>query len=188
MNSKTLALHRAVMPQSLELNFNFTAQQVIEMALLFTPSSEQQSIIDEVSELLALENLLHKAYPQLSGGEKQRVQLARVIAQLLQKAAVKPAYLLLDEATSAMDLAMMHQAFSLLKKITEKQIGVVAVVHDLNLASHYADEIVLISGQSTSHVGKPKDIVTEENIADVFSANIAVLEHPTLKHPVILYQ
>lgn len=191
-SSQSLAMVRAVMPQAIELKFPFTARQVIEMGLLFTQDiHESDRIIHQVSKLLSLSTLLDKAYPKCSGGEKQRVQLARVIAQLLQStsesACEEDKYLLLDESTSAMDLAMMHYAFAALKDIVKTRIGVIAVIHDLNLASCYADDIVFISNKTTSHVGKPCEVITRDNVADVFSARVTVLPHPSLHHPVVLY-
>lgn len=185
---RELALNRAVMPQNIELHFPFSAQQVIEMALLFTENqTDKRTIIQQVAELLSLQNLLHRNYCMLSGGEKQRVQLGRVIAQLLQASTSEKKFLFLDECTSAMDMAMMHQAFSVLKDISQYGIGIIAVIHDLNLASLYADKIVMIKDQTTAFDGSPEKVITKEIITDVFSTNVSILPHPSLHCPVVLH-
>lgn len=186
-NSESLARVRAVMPQSVELNFHFLIRDVIEMGMIFTESQRQRNlIVDRVSELLSLQRLLDKPYPQCSGGEKQRAQLARVIAQLLQAGTESNRYLLLDESTSAMDLAMMHQALQVITEVKRNNIGIIAVLHDLNLASRYADHMVFVSNKTTSHQGEPKQLVTTENISSVFSAMVTVIRHPQLDHPLVV--
>lgn len=187
-SNSDLALTRAVMPQNIELHFPFSSQQVIEMALLFTHTREAKStIIDQVTELLSLGKLLHRNYCMLSGGEKQRIQLARVIAQLLQSSTSDKKFLFLDECTSAMDMAMMHQAFSVLKDISLRNIGIVAVIHDLNLASLYADKIVMIKDQTTAYCGSPDAVITKDIITHVFSTAVDIVPHPSFNCPIVLH-
>lgn len=186
-SAKDLAKTRAVMPQSLHVSFNLSALAVIEMGLLFCQSEqEQQSIVRDMAALLDIAHLLKRSYNGLSGGEQQRVQLARVIGQTQQKACSNTRFLLLDECTSAMDMAMMHKAFSVLRDIKQSNIGVVAVVHDLNLASLYADKIIMLKDGQGHSEGCPHSVITQSTINSVFQTSVEVISHPKHNKPVIL--
>ncbi|CAA0081852.1 Hemin import ATP-binding protein HmuV [BD1-7 clade bacterium] len=185
------ALMRAVMPQQVDVAFNVQASSVIEMGLLFTEDErERTAIVELVSGLLRLDTLLDRSYPSLSGGEKQRIQLARVIAQLLQSHCDNDKYLLLDECSSAMDMAMVHLAFSVVRQLVDDghfgNIGVVAVVHDINIASLYADRIVMLHDQRICANGSPRQVVTAQHIERVFNTPVSVMDHPEHACPVVI--
>ena len=187
MTALNLAHIRAVMPQNMQVSFNLSAEAVIEMGLMFCRSNaEKQNIIAQMVELFDIKHLLKSAFNALSGGEQQRVQLARVIAQLQQAACTGPRYLLLDECTSAMDMAMMHKAFAVLRDIKQNNIGIVAVVHDLNLASLYADKIIMLKEGLGHSEGCPKSVITQQTINHVFQTSVEVIQHPKYNKPVIL--
>lgn len=182
-----LAKCRAVMPQNIQVSFNLSAEAVIDMGLLFCQSrQEKKTIIKTIAKLLDIQHLLTRSYNVLSGGEQQRVQLARVIGQMQQKACAEQRYLLLDECTSAMDMAMMHKAFSILRNITQQNIGIVAVVHDVNLASLYADQIILLKNGRGYAEGCPHTVITQNIINSVFQISVEVIQHPKYNKPVIL--
>lgn len=186
-SAQSLAKTRAVMPQSLQVSFNLSAFAVIEMGLMFCQSdNEKQTIIKKMAALLDIEHLLKRDYNGLSGGEQQRVQLARVIGQTQQQACTAQRYLLLDECTSAMDMAMMHKAFAVLRDIKKDNIGIVAVVHDLNLASLYADKIILLKQGQGHSEGCPHTVITQNTINSVFQTSVEVIQHPKHQKPVIL--
>src|SRR5690606_40573359 len=88
-------------------------------------------------------DLREQQYGMLSGGEKQRVQLARVLVQIWEMRPY-PRYLLLDEPTSSMDIAQQHHVLQIVSRLKKRNIGVLAIVHDLNLAAAYADKVVLL--------------------------------------------
>ena len=189
MSAQQLALKRAVLPQHVELAFAFSVEEVISIALLFTGDTrEKQRILDTVIDMMELQSFIKRDYSSLSGGEKQRVQLARVLAQLMQPQSTGERFLLLDECTSAMDMAWMHKAFALLKQQTHNQIGIIAVVHDLNLASLYADKMVLLSDQQARFSGTPEEVITASIIKEVFATEVSVIEHPQQRRPVIIQQ
>ncbi|NRB40468.1 MAG: hypothetical protein HRU20_18700 [Pseudomonadales bacterium] len=85
-----------------------------------------------------------------------------------------------------MDMAWMHKAFAILKQQTEKGIGIIAVVHDLNLASLYADQIVLLDQQQVLHCGPPVNVITKANIEQVFKTQVSIIDHPQNKKPVVI--
>lgn len=189
LSAAEMALNRAVMPQSVSLMFPFKAWQIIEMALLFThDQKEKDRIIASIAGLLKLDHLLERDYSTLSGGEQQRVQLARVISQLLQPCAAEQKFLLLDECTSAMDMEMMHETFYVLQQLKQQGFGIIAVVHDLNLASLYADNIVLLKEQTTVLKGSPQEVITESHIENVFSTQVAILKHPQNGKPILVHK
>ncbi len=186
-----MAQMRAVMPQHVDVAFSFKAISVVAMGLLFVPDPrEKQAIIELVTGLLHLDSLLERPYQLLSGGERQRVQLARVIGQLLQQGDQQPRYLLLDECSSAMDMAMVHLAFSVIRQLVDDDhfgpVGVVAVVHDLNIASLYADRIVLLHDQQIDCDGSPEQVITRQQIEKVFRTPVAIIDHPEHHKPMII--
>lgn len=143
---RELARHLAVLPQSSQLVFPFTAMEVVNLGA--TPLSlshrERKKKVLEFMALLDCVDLANQTFMQLSGGQKQRVQLARVLLQLSQ--AELPPLLLLDEPTSAQDIRQQHIILALVKKLAVKEgYGIVAVLHELNHALRYADEACVLS-------------------------------------------
>ena len=159
------ARHLAVLPQSSQLSFAFTAEEVV--ALGATPLvlgwRELQREVRRVMDLAACANLADKAYPRLSGGEKQRVHFARVLLQLSQ--AVRPPLLMLDEPTSAQDLGQQHAMLDTVRSLChESGFGVVAVLHDLNHAIRYADRCTVLDAGRIVREGAPAYILTPDCI------------------------
>ncbi len=164
-NRRTLACHLGVLPQASKVEFPFTAAEVV--AIGATPLVlKKNKISAQVNHYLANVDALHLAalpYAQLSGGEKQRVQFARVLLQLSQ--ATQPPLLLLDEPTSAQDLGHQHQLLNGVRQLTQSlSMGVISVLHDLNLASRYCDKIWLIDQQRLQMFGTPEVVLTPSNV------------------------
>ncbi|WP_158224730.1 ATP-binding cassette domain-containing protein [Agaribacterium haliotis] len=177
---------RAVMPQQCDLNFAFSNLEVIELGLLFCRTQQEKNkVLTKLCELFQLDELLDKNYMLCSGGQKQRVQLARVVAQIFQCGGPEGKLLLLDEASSAMDLAITQKAYRGLRKLCSLGVGIVSVVHDLNVAALYADTVALLSNGSLSHFGEPAKILTKQNVEQVFCAEVQVLCAPESGRPQI---
>jgi len=186
LDNESLARHRAVMEQQVSMVFPFSVREIIALGLTFCRCEvRKREITQEVVELFDLHSLLDNDYTQLSGGQQQRVQLARVVAQILQSDLAHK-YLLLDECTSAMDIAMMHTTFANLKTLCQQGIGMVAVVHDINLASLYADRIVFVAEGTTLMDGKPEAVINVDSIKRVFNADVLLSEHPQTQKPMIM--
>lgn len=156
MAADTLALRRAVMPQVSVVAFDFTAREVAELGRYphrRGPAPDEAGIVSQALQATGVAHLAARIFNTLSGGEKARVHLARALAQVWpgQPGGVVR-WLLLDEPTAALDLAHQHQALALLRRWAHEQgVGVVAVLHDLNLALRYADDaIVLAQGEPCS--------------------------------------
>ena len=175
-----LAQVRSVMPQSIELDFPFLVSEIIEMGMLTAkPKLERQVYVEKALALFGVEALADRNYLTLSGGEKQRVQLARVVAQVAFNDCDSPKLLLLDECTSNLDLAHQHQVFQVLQDLTQSmELSVVIVLHDLALAAQYADEVMLMKQGEPLFQGDVNSTITEEKIAQVYSFPVSILSHP----------
>ncbi|CAE6943216.1 Part of the ABC transporter complex HmuTUV involved in hemin import. Responsible for energy coupling to the transport system [Vibrio sp. B1FIG11] len=178
------AKHVAMLPQHSTLTFPFLAKEVVELGAI--PLSISHKETSELAlQYMAQTDVLHLAdnlYPALSGGEKQRLHLARVLTQLHQSGDKK--ILMLDEPTSALDLAHQHNTLKIAREAAKKNnAAVVIVLHDLNLASQYADRLVLLHDGKLVCDDTPWNALTPERIEQVYGYNSIVTKHPTLDFP-----
>lgn len=191
------AQQRAILPQSSQLTFPFKVQDVVMMGR--SPFRSQRArhhtaIVERAMVLAEVQHLAQRTFTHLSGGERQRVQLARVLAQIWpegnQTAAPgsdQPRYLLLDEPTSALDLPHQHHVLQLARRlVTEHNMGVLVVLHDLNLAAMYADQIAVLQGGRLVCAGEAQSVLTETHIRAVFGIEVDVTHHPGLDCPLII--
>lgn len=173
-SGRELARQRGVMPQRVDVNFPLTVEDVILLGRPPEPRARSRGIVRELMGLLDIAHLRNRLVPRLSGGEQQRVQLARVLAQVWDTAG--PVLLLLDECTSALDPAHQQQVFSLLKRLTvEHGYGIIAVVHDLNLASRFADRLLLMHQGLCHSMGTPSEVLTEKALQEVYGLSARIL-------------
>ena len=177
LKNHELSKLRSILPQHTVVNFPFTIEQVIEIGryAFKDTNAEKEKVINQAIELTGLDKYRGRQYQTLSGGEKQRVQMARVIAQLLHNSP-DPKYLLLDEPTSSLDLAQQHALLNLAKKQCDRHIGVLAILHDLNLAIQYADDILFLKNGKTVAYGACEDVATSEVIEETFSHPVKLIE------------
>ncbi|WP_114749533.1 heme ABC transporter ATP-binding protein [Pleomorphovibrio marinus] len=172
--SSQLASIRAVMPQSSQLSFPFTAKEVVEMGLTMARSSSVTQIVEEVMQLTQTFAFRNAQYHHLSGGEKQRVQLARVLTQIWEKQPYTR-YLLLDEPTSSMDIAQQQHVLKIVKGLKDRNIGILAILHDLNLAASYADRVILFKNGNLFAQGITAEVMTSQHLGEVFDHPIQVI-------------
>lgn len=169
---RELARFTSVLPQKSVLEFPFTAREVI--ALGRTPqdtgSELDNRIVDQVLNYLDVEHLSDRLYPLLSGGEQQRVQLARVLAQIWQPVE-QPRLLILDEPSSYFDLAHQQLLVRLVRELAASNVAIVVVLHDLNLAMSCADSIAVLCCGQLDTVGPPDKVLDAETIRRVFGVN-----------------
>lgn len=167
----------AVLAQHQLLDFPFSASEVV--ALGRTPHDtglqSDTRIIDEALALMDVGHLRDHLYTQLSGGEKQRVQLARVLAQVWQGDCL----LLLDEPTAALDFSHQQQVMNTFKRKAMAGSAVLMVLHDLNLAASFADKIILMAGGEIKAMGTPEQVLQEPLLQDVFKLKFHRVVHPT---------
>lgn len=170
---QALALRRAVMPQESAVAFDFTVREVAELGRYphrRQPSRDEAGIVTRALQATAVAHLDTRIFNTLSGGEKARVHLARALAQVWDArpdGAVR--WLLLDEPTAALDLAHQHQALRLLREWAHAQgVGVVAVLHDVNLALRYADDALVLAPGEPPAMGPTAATLTAERISRVW--------------------
>lgn len=159
------AKHIGVLPQSNHLSFPFTAREVVALGLtsLTLSRAQAEQHIDEVMRTTDSLHLASKNFPLLSGGEKQRVHLARVLLQLCQ--ADRSPLLLLDEPTSAQDLGQQHAMLSLIHNLcAQRGFTCLAVLHDLNHALAYCDDCIVIDQGKIRCQGPSKEVLSTELI------------------------
>jgi len=178
---------RAVLPQSSHLQFPFTVQQIVEMGTQYHQNTAAQNrmIVSEVMELTGIPSWADRNYLTLSGGEQQRVQLARVLAQVWENKPY-PRYILLDEPTSNLDIAQQQLIFSLVKLACERNIGVLAIVHDLNQVAQFADKLYFLREGNMIAYGKTKEVFTKKNIETTFCCHVNVYHDPCTDCPYII--
>lgn len=142
-----LSRKRSVLRQQYNILLPFTAREIIEMGRYphFNGklTSPCKKVIAEVAAYVGVEGMMDRNYLTLSGGEQQRVQLARVLVQVWD-APPGEKLIMLDEPVSALDIHYQHQLMGLVKDLTENSFTVIAVLHDLNLAMQYADDVLLL--------------------------------------------
>lgn len=167
---QTLSKKRAVLSQSTPISFPFSAQEIVMMGrsphLVDEESHHDCQIVDDILSRLDALKLRDRLFSTLSGGEQQRIQFARVLAQIWDQ---EKAYLFLDEPTSALDLKQQLTIVDLAKELSqERGFAVCMIVHDLNLARHYADRVLFLKKGRTAAYGPPKDVLDHRVIADTF--------------------
>jgi iron complex transport system ATP-binding protein len=178
---------RAVLPQSTNLEFPFSVKQIVELGTQYhrNTSIQNSKILNEVMDLTGITVLQDRNYMTLSGGEQQRVQLARVLAQVWEIKSY-PRYILLDEPTSNLDIAQQQLIFSLVKEACKRNIGVFAIVHDLNQVAQFADKLYFLRGGNIIAYGKTKEVFTKTNIEETFCCHVNVYHDPCTDCPYII--
>ncbi|MGJ3352230.1 heme ABC transporter ATP-binding protein [Providencia sp. Je.9.19] len=184
-----LAQKRAVMKQHSHIAFDFTVEDIISMGRIPHGTLNKQQAIEESMQQTDCTHLRYCEYRQLSGGEQQRVQLTRSLAQIWQPVNV-PVCLFLDEPTSALDLHHQQHTLRLLRRLTrERPLGVCCVLHDLNLAALYADRVYILHQGKKVSEGSVSSVLTTENLTRWYKADLTVIPHPeTLKPHICLRQ
>lgn len=190
-SSVELAKTRAVMTQSYEMGFGFTVIEIVSMGCFIYEEkiSQQQKrdIIREVMNFMEIAHLSERNFMTLSGGEQQRTQLARVLTQLwLPYEQDEARYLFLDEPTSSLDVFHQYHVLSLAKELTKRNIGVLAVVHDLSLAASFADQLVLINNGTIITKGEPESVLKRSHLADVYGIKAEYFDQSAGSKPSIL--
>jgi iron complex transport system ATP-binding protein len=184
-----LARRRAVLPQESVVAFPFSAGEIVLLGRLphlrGAESRRDFDIAAEAMRLTGVSHLARRLFPTLSGGERQRVHLARALAQIWECPGAAR-FLLLDEPTSNLDLAHQHETLAVARDFAARGVGVLVILHDLNLAAEYADRIVLLSGGAVQAEGTPGKVLTETNVRTVFGLNVAVISHPKSGRPHVI--
>lgn len=183
-SSKELAKEMAILAQKQNMNFDFTVEEIVEMgryaykhSIFNSEKNKNSKFLENALIAVGMYEMKDRSFLELSGGEMQRVLIARALAQNTE-------ILILDEPTNHLDIKYQIQIMKLIKK-TEKTI--LAVIHDMNIASSYCDYIYALKNGRISFAGSPEKIFTKEKIKAIFDIEADVLINPKNKKPLIVF-
>lgn len=178
----------AALPQSSSLNFPFTVAEVV--ALGRSPHSTGQAIdaaiVTAALSALDMTHLRDRLYTHLSGGEKQRAQLARVMAQIWRAEDAGARLLLLDEPTASLDLGHQQQLMQCVRDFAAQGVAVLMVLHDLNLALSFADRLLALQCGRLIADGPAAEVLSSDLLRSMFDASVELFHHPHTGRPVVL--
>ena len=191
LKKEELAKNRAVMSQQPELSFPLMVDEVVMMGryphFTFNPGKKDEIICNEVMEQMNLNAFKERNYLTLSGGEKQRVQYARVLAQIWEKPGNGFRYLFLDEPLTNLDINYQQEFLQIARELVKEDTILVAVMHDINLAIQYADKLFFLKEGGLVSNGKPKEILSESLIEEVFKVQSTIINNPITNAPLVVY-
>lgn len=176
-----LAQRRAVMSQGDNLAFPFKVEEVALFGRHPHNSGwadeQDRSIVSQALSATSADHLVGRIYPTCSGGERARVQFARSLAQIWQEPENDGGrVLLLDEPTAALDLAHQHACLALARSIANQGVAVLAVLHQLDLAAHYADAVLLLENGRQRAWGPSTDVLDPDLLTQVYGIDIVVTD------------
>jgi iron complex transport system ATP-binding protein len=185
-SKQALSKEIAIVLQSTELDQSMHVEDYILLGRnpyrkrwQFWESEEDVHIAETVMKITQIESLRYRQLNALSGGEKQLVRIARALAQ-------EPNLFLLDEPTNHLDIAHQLQILTLLNRLQrQKNMSIMIVLHDLNLASEFCDQLILMENGKIFKMGKAKDVLTYQNIESVYHTLVIEGENPISKKPYV---
>jgi len=181
---RELACRRSVLPQQASVPFDFTAREIVFLGR--APHGDAPAeMIREAMEWTECAHLADRIVTTLSGGELQRVHLARVLVQISLGQATRSC-LLLDEPVAGLDLAHQHAVLQIARRIAGQGSAVLAILHDLNLAAQYCDRILLLKDGRIAASGPPEETFVPPLIKEIFSMHAEILRNPFGKGPAVL--
>ena len=174
-----LAALRAVLPQSAVLAFPFTVIEVVRLGLQAGTSAMQTEIPMDALARVGLAHYADRFFQELSGGEQQRVHLARVMAQVWQpQQGGIPRWLLLDEPVASLDIANQLEVMDIARSYAAAGGGVVAVMHDLNLTAMFADHVAILAAGRCLAAGSPDQVMTDGILSKAYGCTLRVNTPP----------
>ena len=178
MNAQARARLIAVVPQARVLPAAFSVWQVVMLGRtpylgwLGIPTTEDKELVERAISDVDLSAIAQRRIGELSGGEKQRVLLARALAQ-------DTPYLLLDEPTAHLDIRYQHDFLELIRRLsTEKSLTILISLHDLNQAFSIADRVALLSNGQLVAIGQPEEVMNAKMLVPVYGVAVEIIHHP----------
>lgn len=182
-----LALVRSMLHQQNTMPFPFRVGELVLMGRYphygSHPTASDYAMAEAALDTVGMLPFSDRIVSTLSGGEQQRVQLARVLAQVWH---VPNALLLLDEPTTGLDLLHQHRILDVARQMARRGYGVVAVLHDLNMAAQYADQLLMLKAGRCEAYGLPRNVLTAPTIERVFGLPVQLLDNPCHQCPLIV--
>lgn len=180
LSYQQLATFRAVLSQHTEVAFPLKAWEVVMMGryphFSTKPGKPDEKAVEEAMYYFDVTDMAERDYTTLSGGEKQRVNFARVLAQIWYSKPGQMRYLLLDEPLTFLDVNFQYQFMRKLQQLEQKHdLVVVGVVHDLNLAARFGDFILLLKEGKVAAQGTPAEVLTAQHISDAFRIEAEII-------------
>ena len=177
-----LAKHRAVLSQHYHISFPILAYEIVLMGRYpyfeHKPTQTDESIVKTAMETMEVLHLGSQDYNTLSGGEAQKIQMSRVLSQIGEASFKQTKLLLLDEPVSHLDIKYQHQLLKEAKLLSKKNVAIVAVLHDINLALKYADNIFFMKdGEIVKSLSKEEPITTKL-LKQVFDVEVKIFDMP----------
>lgn len=180
-SKKNLSKQRAVLTQSIIISSGFKCSEVVMMGryphFKHQPTNEDYNIVHNSMKDTHTEQYKDRSFHTLSGGEAQRVQIARVFSQLGGTGKL----LLLDEPLNNLDIKYQLSILKWVKSFAQKGNLVLMVIHDINLAAAYADKILLLKNGEVTKYGRPENVIREQVLFDCFECPVHVSKHPFKK-------
>ena len=176
IDARELALQRAFLSQHVEIDFAITVEEVVLMGryphFARAPGREDRRIVDAALELVGMSARRRQIYPTLSGGEQQRVQLARVLAQIWSDdAAPAPRTIFLDEPVASLDIHHQLQILDLVRTLPAQRCTIIVTLHDLNLALDYGDRFIFLRDGQVQAIVEDSAEVSPNLIRQVFDVS-----------------
>jgi len=184
------ARHVAYLPQASSLTFPFTVSEVVALGRLPHAAGRQcdRALVEWALEASDTQHIANRLYPLLSGGEKQRVQLARVLCQLETDAgggSLSGKLLLLDEPTAALDLRHQQQLVVLLRQLARRGCTVLIALHDINLLSSLCHRVLVIDQGRSVALGTPAEVFSADFLQSLYGTPLRISTHPTGGYPLV---
>ncbi len=174
---------RSVLSQSQNINFDFSVREIIEMGWINTKTSisndNYMKLLSEVSEECFIENILNNKFKNLSGGEQKRVHLARTFFQLqnLHKFENNK-YLILDEPLTNLDIFFEIKIMELIKKKARDGLGVLVILHDLNITQKFSDKVAILKEGELKFYGNTQSVLNSKNLSNVYGLDMKINQDP----------
>jgi iron complex transport system ATP-binding protein len=182
-----VAARRAVLPQASSLAFPFTVDEVVRIGLMSGIGAQSAARAETALARVGLAGFGGRPYHELSGGEQQRVQLARVLCQVWDPVVNgSPCWLILDEPVSSLDIAHQLDVMEIAQDYARRGGGVLAVMHDLNLTALYADCIAVLAQGRLIASGPTAQVMTDQVLSQAYGCNLRVNTTPSPQSTYIL--
>lgn len=186
IHPESLSKQRAVLSQAMHIGFPLTVKEVIETGFQSDkPALTKAAMIEQALAKAEISHLKEQSFPSCSGGEQTRVHLARILVQLWSGHYPRQ-ILFLDEPTSALDIRYQVQLLRLCASLCDEGLAIVCILHDLQLAAHFASKICVLQNGEIVRQGTPEEILQTSHMEQVYQISTSCVGHPVNDKPMVL--